>query len=792
VGYSGNTVIVGGSQVWTAPAGRTGAAYIFVRGDREWIVQQRLTPSSGWAVDDLFGQAVAIEGDIAVVGAPGRDDSGSQSGATFVFRRTGTVWAEVQRLIPSGAFANMRFGTDVAIDRGTIVVGAAGHDVYGTDAGAAYVFVPSGTMWTEQQMITASDAAAYDYLGDAVAIQGDTAVVGARGDDDRGSASGSVYVFQRIGGFWTQTRKLTGSTTGVADEFGSALDLDGALMVVGAYGEYDSRLSGAIGTAYVFAIVDGSWTEAAQLFASDPGADDQLGRRVAITGNTVFAGAHQDDEAAANAGAVYVYQMETVGQPCRVPTECATEHCVDGVCCNLACGDGAPDDCQACSIEAGGVANGLCGPLSAAAAPTVVCRRALDTCDVAEVCAAGSMACPSNGIVEAMIECRAAMRPCDVAEFCTGVSPYCPTDGFVAFGTVCNASTGDCDPAEVCTGLGPDCPADALSAAETVCREAAGPCDAAETCSGESAGCPADSVRPAGTECRPAIHSCDAHEVCDGTSADCPADEVSPDGTPCDDGLICNGVEVCTAGACMLGPIHDCDDGDACTFDTCLEPTGCVHYPIETCCNEEVDCDDGDRCTRDVCSGPGGTCMHAPIATCCWNDADCNDRDPCTMDRCAAGVCTHGWLTGCCAIDADCDDEDSCTQDACVGLRCVYVLSPDCVWDGGPDGGTGPDADTFEDAGPDSDLDAGADADADEHDADIDPDDSTPADGGDTDAENETDGGHGGPGDGCGCRIAGARQAEHSLAWWIAQLIRPWTGGSPLRLVSSIVCSWNH
>lgn len=762
VGFSGDTVIVGGSRVWTAPAGRTGAAYIFVRSDSDgqWILQQRLTPSAGWVNDDLFGQSVAIEGDIAVVGGPGRDDDGTNSGAVFVYTREDATWTEQQRLIPSGAFQNVGFGSDVAIDNGTIIVGASVDDGSGTNAGAAYVFVLVEGLWTEQQKLTAQDAASHDYLGDAVAIRGDMAVIGARGDDDQGSASGSVYVFQRDGDVWTETQKLFGSTAGELDEFGSAVAFDGSIMIVGAYGEYDTRLSGAIGTAFIFENVADSWTESVQLYASDPNQDDQFGRRVAITGNTVFSGAHRDDDVATNAGAVYVYELELVGGSCSDPDDCATGHCVDGVCCDEACGDAAEDDCQACSIEAGAETNGLCGPLSADAAPNVICRASRDSCDVAETCQTGSVACPADVLVEAAVECREATLPCDIAEVCNGISPYCPTDGFVAFDTVCHDSTGPCDPAELCSGLGPDCPADVLSEAGDECRVAAGPCDATETCSGDSVECPTDDVLDAGTECRPAIRICDAREVCDGINVDCPVDEPAPDGTACDDGFACNGAETCTEGACLLGPYPDCNDGNACTFDSCVEPTGCVNPPIATCCNEEADCDDGNRCTRDVCSGPGGTCQHAPIDSCCWNDADCNDRDACTMDRCTAGVCTHGQLTGCCAVDADCDDSDPCTDDACVGLRCVRSLSASCGSDAGSSD-AGSDDDGGPDMGPDVvEEDGESDDDTDVTEGDAGDDESAESDG--TNSETRS------PDDGCGCGFALAGDAEVSDDWWLA------------------------
>jgi hypothetical protein len=175
-----------------------------------------------------------------------------------------------------------------------------------------------------------------------------------------------------------------------------------------------------------------------------------------------------------------------LGQACGAAKDCASGFCVDGVCCNSACGGGAGNDCQACAVAGGGNTDGICGAVSA-------------------------------GRV-----CRPGAGACDLAESCDGTSTACPADALAPAGTTCRASAGACDVAEACSGASAACPADAFRPATTTCRAAAGACDVAETCSGSAAACPVDAFRPAGTVCGPA-GACQNPGVCGGNIADCPA-----------------------------------------------------------------------------------------------------------------------------------------------------------------------------------------------------------------------------------------------------------------------------
>ncbi len=172
-----------------------------------WAEQKKLLASDGLAGDD-FGSSASISGDTAIVGAP--DDKGKAvwSGSVYVFVRNNAVWTEQQRLIASDGGVFDEFGCSVTIAGDTAIVGAYGDDDNGIDSGAAYVFTRSGGIWTQKQKLLASDGLAGDYFGVSVTINGDTTIVGASRDDDNGSGSGSAYVFTRSGGVWTPQQKL--------------------------------------------------------------------------------------------------------------------------------------------------------------------------------------------------------------------------------------------------------------------------------------------------------------------------------------------------------------------------------------------------------------------------------------------------------------------------------------------------------------------------------------------------------------------------------------------------------
>jgi predicted amidohydrolase len=312
VSISGNTAVIGAAYDNHAGGADAGSAYVFVRSGEVWTQQAKLTASDATA-EDYFGISVSISGDTAVIGAYGDAHAGGyyDAGSAYVFVRSGGVWTQQAKLIASDAAAYDQFGWSVSISGQTAVIGARYDDhAGGTNAGSAYVFVRSGSVWKKQAKLTASDAAAGDEFGIAVSISGDTAVIGAFRDDDAGGYdAGSAYVFARSGGVWTQQAKLTASDAAAYDYFGWSVSISGDAAVIGA--SLDDHAGGTnAGSAYVFVRSGGVWTEAAKLTASDAAADDSFGFSVSTSSNMAMVGAYYDDHAGGTAaGSAYVFGL---------------------------------------------------------------------------------------------------------------------------------------------------------------------------------------------------------------------------------------------------------------------------------------------------------------------------------------------------------------------------------------------------------------------------------------------------------------------------------------------------
>ena len=254
VALSGDTALVG-AFVDDTPAGAgAGSVYVFTRSGMAWLLQAKLTAGDG-AANDRFGVSVALSGDTALVGAPGDDTpAGANAGSAYVFTRSGTLWSQQQRLNADDGAANDGFGSSVALSGDTALMGAPFDNTSaGADAGSAYVFTRSGSLWSQQQRLEAGDGAADAEFGSSVALSGDTALVGALFDDtSTGADTGSAYVFVR-GAIWFQQAKLTAGDGAVNDQFGYSVALSGDTALIGAYGD-DGAVTGNldVGSAYLY------------------------------------------------------------------------------------------------------------------------------------------------------------------------------------------------------------------------------------------------------------------------------------------------------------------------------------------------------------------------------------------------------------------------------------------------------------------------------------------------------------------------------------------------------------
>ncbi|MEX2498054.1 MAG: Ig-like domain-containing protein [Wenzhouxiangellaceae bacterium] len=380
VALDGNTVVVGapledssatgvdGDQTDNS-ASVAGAVYVFTRdGTGAWS-QQAYLKASNTEEFDRFGESVAIAGGTVVVGANGEDsnatgvdgdqtdNSAGSAGAAYVFTRDGDgIWSQQAYLKASNTDVQDFFGGSVAADGDTVVVGAVFEDsnTTGVDgdqtdnsagsAGAAYVFTRNGDgIWSQQAYLKASNTGANDLFARAIAVDGDTVVVGANGEDSNATGvdgdqtdnsafgAGAAYVFTRDGtGTWSQQAYLKASTTNFDDSFGTSVAVDGDTVAVGAWFE-DSNATGtngdqtdnsasSAGAVYVFTRDGaGTWSQQAYLKASNTDGGDWFGGSVAVESDTVIVGATREDSNATGvdgdesdnsagwAGAVYVF-----------------------------------------------------------------------------------------------------------------------------------------------------------------------------------------------------------------------------------------------------------------------------------------------------------------------------------------------------------------------------------------------------------------------------------------------------------------------------------------------------
>ncbi len=304
VAIEGDTAVIGADGY----SSQSGLVVIFKRQpDGTWAVGQSLTSSSLSSA----GRAVRLQGDRLLVGA--RNVSAS-SGRLHVYKRTGGgPFALEQTLAATPEQSNAFFGQHAAIDGDTIVVGAQGENSPATDAGAAYVFRFNGATWTQQARLTAPDADANDLFGNDVGISGDTVAIGAWGEDTNGSDSGSIYIFSRdMSDAWVFAQKIMPSTPTPTAAFGARLQLSGEMLLASANG-FDGLASDG-GAAFLFRRNAGVWAQSDMLVPNDPGDTDNFGASVSLAGTVAVAGSFFDNNVAGtHAGSAYVFDLDPVG-----------------------------------------------------------------------------------------------------------------------------------------------------------------------------------------------------------------------------------------------------------------------------------------------------------------------------------------------------------------------------------------------------------------------------------------------------------------------------------------------
>lgn len=668
---SGKTLVVGANQ--DAKAGpKAGLAMVYLHNGSEWIFQYKLYPLLGWWYD-RFGRAVAIHGDTAVVSAPYNDTAGVNAGTAYVFVRAGTVWTQQQQLLAADAAAGDFLGHGVAIHQDTLALGVPSDDDHGTSSGSVYLFTRSNSKWTQQQKLSAKDAAAGDSFGWAVALHGDLLVVGAPSDDGNAVNTGAAYVFRRSGGTWTQQQKFTITGAAADDRLGHVVDTDGDTVVVGAPNR-DSGGNKDSGAVYLYVWSGAQWVQRAVVVASNGAARDQFGGAVSLDGTRLVVGADRADRGKLyDIGAAYIYELlaGAPGAVCAKGKDCLNLNCVDGRCCRGTCAG----PCKGCDVAG---AAGTCTPRVWGAQ---LSSGAAGSC-------AGTMACDGLGACKSKIG-----QPCTANGACL---PHDKTQlkqgGRCVDGVCCGAAA--CATCQSCAlaGSAGQCKALPKGQPDTL---PAGACAYGRACDGAGA-CKLLN----GRQCK-AASECLSQQCVDGRCCDAPCAKTcwscaapglqgvcSPLAFGADDGCD-TPCQTCAKGACASLPrgSWSTSGSQSCTGVKACDGAGACKKANAQPCLAAADCASGfcvdSVCCASACAGACSSCaMASSVGSCALvpagqdPDQECAGKHASCAGACdGAGQCRFAAATTRCGLCATCDAKGGCSaapadDPACGAIDC--------------------------------------------------------------------------------------------------------------------------
>lgn len=678
VAISGTNALIGG-----------GGAYMFAQAPSTgiWSLSLPLVAAESTPGDD-FGSAVALTGATAIVGA-GSTNFGSSGlqGAAYVFVQSGGTWTEQQQLLASDGEYYDLFGCSVALDGDTVAIGAKMGGLAmtgGADGrpGAVYVFVQSGGTWTQQQELVSSDPAGQAWFGGAVALSGDTLVVGEPGNP----LPGAVYVFVRSGTTWTEQAKLVAADSTSSAQFGGSLAIEGSTLLVGSYV-----------ASYVYTQSGSTWTLEQELpVVSEPNVGGYAAaQNVSLNGSTLAVvgpgnafftetGATWSQQPSqiggsnlsvslsngiavdGNYGAVYICTLQPAnGIACTADSQCGSDNCVAGICCNTTCGPCGDCSTGTCILaDAGAGGSPACAPLVCNGS-AVTCLTACSTdtdCIASDYCLAQGV----DGGVDDSPDATVDAGPDAAGAPASGCVPK------LALAATCTTNhqciSGSCE-AGVCQGTttgASSCTADDQCATnhcvDGVCCDSActGQCEACDVAGSAGLCSPVVSGAPHGT--RPACTGPDAGAgaACTGTcngTASTTVCQYPPATTPC--GSACAGSQTSLStcdgeGHCVGGPPQSCPGNLVCT----AAGDGC-----KASCDSDGDCVAGYGCQAGACVPRTATCTgpHTSQNGAASGDAGTTDCTPYLCDP-GSGACK----TACTSAD-DCVVPNLCsTTNHCV------------------------------------------------------------------------------------------------------------------------------
>ena len=317
VAISGNTMVIGTSldnsnaigingedDDNAFPVTNSGAAYVYLRVNNEWILQAYIKPPE--KISNLgFGRKVVISGDTIVIGISSFTNGPEER--IYVYQRTNDLWVLQSILFYSSFNGNELFGSSLSISSDTILVGVGLASPNGDFEGSAIVYRRIGDEWNREAFLKASNPGFLDLFGWSVAVENDIAVIGAYnedsnatgingdGEDNSTNNSGAAYVFKRVGTEWVQEAYLKSSQSKSEDKFGWSVAISGETIVIGAKGSNFNNEEFFKGSTYVFVKEQNEWVEEAILLPDETEIDDQFGYSVAISGDNIIIGAYYED-----------------------------------------------------------------------------------------------------------------------------------------------------------------------------------------------------------------------------------------------------------------------------------------------------------------------------------------------------------------------------------------------------------------------------------------------------------------------------------------------------------------
>jgi hypothetical protein len=584
--------------------------------------------ASDAALYDKLGSSVSVSGDYAVVGAP--DDSGVigvNVGSAYVFRRTGSGWVEAQKLVAQDGAAYDKFGYSVSIDGDVIVVGAAYDRDRGTNSGSVYVYHrndsgtptdPSDDRWEQRQKLGPSDGAAYDYYGASVGVSGATIIVGAP-QGDASFAYGNGAAY--VYGFNGTSWVLEARLSAFDGALG---DRFGAAVAVSGsvalVGAYlDRDADQGTGSAFMFQKSGSTWAQTQQFLPSGPGPYTQFGTSVALHGDLAVIGDPFDDDRGGNFGSASVFRFNGSTWVREAELYGSDAATNERFGAAVAAGDN--------EVLVGAYNEGSGGPTSMDGYGAAYHFRKRDA-----------------GWAEAQKLVDATGARLDGFGQSVGLS-----GDVVVIGVPGNSDALYKAGAAFAYGSG--------CAFHIDCNDG-NPCTT-DTC--------------LGGECSNVNNS-----------------------DSCNDGDACTTADRCSLGSCRGTPIN-CDDGISCTVDSCVSGT-CRHDDANCECTGNLDCNDGNVCTTDTCLGgacsnvnnsnscndgnPCTTADRCSLGSCRGTPINCDDGLSCTVDSCVSGVCQHNDTNCECGVNLDCNDSNVCTTDTCLAGACTYVNNSNVCNDG--------------------------------------------------------------------------------------------------------------